>query len=324
MRGGDGLERVDAFLARLADPDEDAGRERDDRAAGRVERREAAFGCLVGGAVVRAAGFAEPRRQRLDHHPLRRAHRAQPFELRLAERARIGVREQPGLVEHELRGGDQVVDRGSVAVGRERLGGLRVARLGRFAQREQGFEAAQRRAPRRELQNFVDRHVRRVEAPGEVQPHRSAQHGRLFPSGRTRPRRTAHRRLLRHELGAVFEQIPPSFERLAPARARLPAAAVPNQSGVARITAGQGCHRPMRSVAFSSPVTVKRSERAMREGEGRKRCGFSSLQSRPPGASTVIAGHEQRAGPLGPSPRLRSIGGATTAVRAQEIVDRLS
>ena len=50
---------------------------------GGFERREPALGRLVGRAVVRTARLAEPRRERLDHHPLRRAHRAQPLELGL-------------------------------------------------------------------------------------------------------------------------------------------------------------------------------------------------------------------------------------------------
>ena len=54
---------------------------------GGVERREPALGRLVGRAVVRAAGLAEPRRERLDHHPLRRAHRAQPRRARPATSA---------------------------------------------------------------------------------------------------------------------------------------------------------------------------------------------------------------------------------------------
>ena len=83
VRVGDRLQRVDALRARLADPDEDPRGERHARAAGRLERREPALRRLVGRAGVRAARFAEARRERLDHHSLRRAHRAQPFELGL-------------------------------------------------------------------------------------------------------------------------------------------------------------------------------------------------------------------------------------------------
>ena len=84
VRVRDRDERVDALGARLADPDEDARRERHPGPARRVQRREPALRRLVGRAEVRATRLAEPRRERLDHHPLRRAHRAQLRELGLA------------------------------------------------------------------------------------------------------------------------------------------------------------------------------------------------------------------------------------------------
>ena len=90
---------------------------------------EPARGRLVGRAVVRAAGLAEPGGERLDHHPLRRADRPEPLELGLGERAGVGVGEQAGLVEHRPRGVDEVVDGRRVAVRGEPLGGDRVAGL---------------------------------------------------------------------------------------------------------------------------------------------------------------------------------------------------
>ncbi len=81
---GDRVERVEPFGAGLADADEDPGGERDLGPARGLEGREPAFGGLVGGADVRTAGLAESRCERLDHHPLRRADRPEPGELRFA------------------------------------------------------------------------------------------------------------------------------------------------------------------------------------------------------------------------------------------------
>ena len=97
---GDGLERVDAVGARLADADEDAGGERDGQLAGGLERGQAALGRLVG----RAAVAVEVGVERLEHHPLRRRAPARSArQLVGVERAGVGVGEQAGLVEHQPR-----------------------------------------------------------------------------------------------------------------------------------------------------------------------------------------------------------------------------
>ena len=118
MRVGDRDQRVDALGAGLADPDEDPGGERHPRAAGRLERGEPALRRLVGRAVVRAAGLAEAGRERLDHHPLRRAHRAQPRELglRRARRRWRGGADRSRRA-RSSRDRDEVVDGRRVAVG---------------------------------------------------------------------------------------------------------------------------------------------------------------------------------------------------------------
>ncbi len=157
---------VDALGARLADADEDARRERHARPSGGVQCREAALRGLVGRAVVRATGLTQPGRERLDHHSLRGADRAQDAELLLGERARVGVRQQAGLVEHTLGDRGEVLDGRAVALRPEPLGGLRIARLGRLAEREQRLEAPERGAARGQLQHVVGRQV------GGVQPGR--------------------------------------------------------------------------------------------------------------------------------------------------------
>ena len=94
VRRADRQQRVEAFLGRLAEPDEDPGGEGDAGAARRFERRQPPARGLVRRAVVRAAGLVEPVGERLEHHPLRRADRAEALELRLGQGARVGVGEQ--------------------------------------------------------------------------------------------------------------------------------------------------------------------------------------------------------------------------------------
>ena len=110
VRVRDRDERLDALGARLADADEDAGGERHARPSGRMQRGEASSRGLVGRAVMRATGLVQAVGERLDHHPLRRADRAQARELGLRQRARVGVGKQPGRVEHVLRHRCEVVD----------------------------------------------------------------------------------------------------------------------------------------------------------------------------------------------------------------------
>ena len=114
MRRGDRLERGDAVGAGLADADEDAGGERDRELAGGLERGQAPLGRLVGRAAVAVEVVAE----RLDHHPLAGRDGSQRGELVGVERAGVGVGQQAGLVEHELRHRGEVVDRRVVAVRR--------------------------------------------------------------------------------------------------------------------------------------------------------------------------------------------------------------
>ena len=148
VRRRDRHERLDALRAGLADADEDPGRERHVGLAGRLERGEPARGRLVGRAMVRAAGLPEPCGERLEHHPLRRAHRAQRRELLAGERTGVRVRQQARLVEHRARGGDDVVDRGVVPVRGEPVGRLRVALLGCLTEGEQRLVAGMCRAVR--------------------------------------------------------------------------------------------------------------------------------------------------------------------------------
>ena len=150
-------QRGDAVSSRLADADEDAGGERDGEPSGRFECRQPSLGRLVG----RTAMAVEVVAQRLEHHPLARADSAQPFELRLVQRAGICMGEQPGLVEHQLAHRGQVVDRRRVAVLVEPRPRDRIPVLRPLAEREQRLMTSGRRATPRDAQDLLGREVRR-------------------------------------------------------------------------------------------------------------------------------------------------------------------
>ncbi len=109
-------QRVDALGACLADADEDAGGERYPCSPRGMQRREPAFRGLVGGAVVRTTRLTQPGRERLDHHPLRRADGAEEQKLVLGQRSRICVRQQARLVEHTPGDRGEVLDGRRVAL----------------------------------------------------------------------------------------------------------------------------------------------------------------------------------------------------------------
>ena len=120
--------------------------------------------------------------ERLEHHALRRRDRPQLRQFVGEQRARVGVGEQAGLVEHQLRHRHEIVDGGRVAV----LGqpGLRrgVAQLGPLAQREQRLVAAGAGSGRRDRDDLFRReirglYVRRRLGERAVAAFVAAQHG---------------------------------------------------------------------------------------------------------------------------------------------------
>ena len=156
----DRVQRFEPFGARLTDSDEDPGGERHPGEAGGFERRQPALRRLVGCAVVRPAGLTEPRGERLDHHSLRRRPPAQSRQLFTVERAGVGVREQPGLVDHQLAHRREIVDGRRVAVLGEPGLSLRVPRLGCLAEGEERLVASGGRAGSRDCQHLLGREER--------------------------------------------------------------------------------------------------------------------------------------------------------------------
>ena len=158
-------QRGEAFLPRLPDPDQDAGREGHRELSGQPDRLQAHVRLLVGRAVMRLAGREQASGRALEHQPLRRAHLPQREQLGARDDAGIGVRQQAGGVEDGARGGRQVRHRGGMPQ-RVQLGaGLRVAELGLVAQREQRLAAAGRGAPPRHVDHLVQRHVGPLAGP---------------------------------------------------------------------------------------------------------------------------------------------------------------
>ena len=156
---GNRLQRVDPLLARLADADQDAGRERHLQFAGQTQRLQPDRGMFVGRTVVNAATLAEPLAGRLQHDALARRHLAQGGDLLARHHAGIGMRQQSGLAQHQRAHRGQIGDRRVVAERLQRVARGLVAQLGLVAQREQRFGATCGRAGARDGEHLVGREV---------------------------------------------------------------------------------------------------------------------------------------------------------------------
>ncbi len=136
---------------RLADADEDAGGEGDARPSRGFEGFQPARRRLVGRTPVAREVVA----QGLHHHPLARRNVGQHGQLFLAQCPGVGVGQQPGLGEHQIRHRVQEVDRAVVAVGPQPAPGHLISFLGRLAQGEQGLMAARPGTVAGDLQHFL-------------------------------------------------------------------------------------------------------------------------------------------------------------------------
>ena len=113
MRVADGKQGLDALSTCLADADQDAGGEGHPRAPCRLQRGQPYRGMLVRRAEVRTATLREPLRSGLQHHTLRYRHLAQPCQPGFIQHARIEMRQQARLLQHQRRGGFQIGERES-------------------------------------------------------------------------------------------------------------------------------------------------------------------------------------------------------------------
>ena len=155
VQGSQLFERGDPLGAGLADPDQDPARERNPQLAGELDRLQPARGLLVRRGPVGTAPGREPLRCRLQHDPHRRGDRPERDQVLPAHHAGIQVRQQPGLLEHELRHPAEVLERRLAAERRELCAGDLVAELRLVAEREECFGATGRGAGPRDREHLV-------------------------------------------------------------------------------------------------------------------------------------------------------------------------
>ena len=164
----DGEQRLDAFQARLADADENAGGEGHPRPSGIGQRLQAHGGNLVRRAVVRHALLGEPLGCGFQHDAHGGRDGPQLGDLRRRHVARVQVRQQPGFLEHGLGGVAQVVEGRRVAVLGQPLPRRPIAQFGLFAQGEERFLAAHPRPVPRHVEHRFQAHVRDVQLGGRL------------------------------------------------------------------------------------------------------------------------------------------------------------
>jgi hypothetical protein len=168
VQRGDGGQRLQPLLARLADPDQDPGREGDGELPGEPDRLQPRLRKLVGGAVVRQALLREPGRGRLEHQAHGGGDGAQELEVLPRHHARVHVREEACLREDEVAGARQVLDRRLAPERRELLACGAVAELGLVPEGEERLVAAGRGPGAGDGEHLVGAHVRALAAPGRA------------------------------------------------------------------------------------------------------------------------------------------------------------
>ncbi len=162
---GDRLQRLEPFLPRLADADQDAGRERDRQLAGEGDRLEPARGQLVRRAEVRHPPSGEPLGPGLQHQSHRDGDLAQRRQVLSRHHAGVEVRQEPGLLHDEPRAAREVLQRRLAAELGKLVARSPVAQLRLVAEREERLAAAGLRACPRDLEHLLLRHVRALAAP---------------------------------------------------------------------------------------------------------------------------------------------------------------
>ena len=134
---------VGAVADRLADPHEDAGRERNAVDAGFLDHPKPDVGILVGGPIVHLSrGLEQLARRRLEHHAHRWSCRAQPLKFVGAHDAGVQMREHAGLGRDEAGDVRDVVEGRGETVLVEPTASLGPSFLGAVAEREQSLLAA--------------------------------------------------------------------------------------------------------------------------------------------------------------------------------------
>ena len=144
---------------RLADADQQAGRERNRQPTGVVERPQPNLGILVRAAVVgKPFGLEQPARGGFQHHAHRGGDRLESRQLRPRHDARVQVRQQACLFEHADRHRPHVVQCGVVATLVEPLPGFVPPRLRPIAEREKRFLATEFSTATGDVEDLVGLH----------------------------------------------------------------------------------------------------------------------------------------------------------------------
>ncbi len=169
-------QRVEPLRTRLADPDQDAARERDRELPGEPHGLEPPGRFLVRGGPVRAAAAGEPPRRRLEHDPHRGGDRAQGDELLARHHAGVQVRQETGLVEHASCAPREVLERGPAPEEAELLARDAVAGLRPVAEREERLGAAGARPGPCDREHLVLAEVRPLPATWRPRERAVAAH----------------------------------------------------------------------------------------------------------------------------------------------------
>ena len=161
----DGEERIDALLIRLADADEDAGREGNRQATRVLEDLQADARLLVGAAEVGSAGGGpQTLGGGLEHHPHAGRDGSESTHLLPRHHARIEVRQQPGLLEDPDRHRAHVGERVGVPRLVEPLASRGPAILGPIAEGEESLSASEGNSAAGDVEDLIGREIRRGHA----------------------------------------------------------------------------------------------------------------------------------------------------------------
>ena len=128
------------------------------------------------------ARLTQPRAHRFQHNPLARRHRPQRREFGPRHHPRIGVRQQPGLLQHQPAHGHEVVDGAGIPQCRQPIPRRLVARFRLIPQGKQRLRAARRRPGAGNRQNLLRAQIRRMPflrplGEGAVMAHIAAKLG---------------------------------------------------------------------------------------------------------------------------------------------------
>ncbi len=165
VEAGDRFERLEPLLPRLADADQDSGREGDGQLAGEPDGLQPGLGELVGRAVMGHTLLREPQRGRLQHQPHRGRHGPQQEHVLPRHDAGVEVGEEARFGDDEVGHPREVGDRRLAAELCKLLACSAVAELGLVPEGEERLVAACLGPGTRDGEHLVRRHVGALAPP---------------------------------------------------------------------------------------------------------------------------------------------------------------